>query len=288
MNRILFAISVLVLPLMYGLPSYAEETTDSLSAQVFFRQNRTEIEPEFRSNKVNLGRFVYGVKEILSDTTCRIQDIYIRSGASPEGSFEHNRNLSRKRAVALKYYLKRELDLPNEIFFVDPVGEDWISLLKAVEESDIPDREDVLDILDRHHGYIYGSPTSSVGGPKKELMDLHGGRTWFWLLENIFPDLRSACNNILCRYVRISKETAKPHSSDTVVVIHKYILEVDTGKIQGSANSKSQSDTVKKNQVKGPGYRIDIEADMKVEKASSRDVELKLPEGKNVVVNIVE
>lgn len=275
MNRVLLSISVFVLSLLCGLPSYADETADSLGAQIFFKQDFTKIEPDFHNNKATLDRFVSEVKTIMSDTTCRIQDIYIRSGASPEGSFNHNKELSRKRAIALKYYLKRELNLPNEKFFLDPVGEDWASLLKLVEENDIPDREDVLDILDRHHGYIHSSPISSVGGPKKELMDLHGGRTWFWLLENIFPDLRSASNNILCRYVRIKKEEPKQHSPDTIVIIHKYFLEVEPINQQGTANVRTKTDTVSRNQVKGPGYRIDIEANTKVEKTSSGKSELQ-------------
>ena len=265
MNRYIFILLVSALPLFSGLSSLAAGKNDSLSVQVYFKQNVTKIGPEFRGNKALLDRFVTDVKDIISDTACTIQDIHIRSGASPEGRFDHNKELSRKRALALKYYLKKELDLPNDKFLVESVGEDWAALQKMVEKSDAPDREDILDILDRHSGYINGCPTSSVGGPKRDLMELHGGKTWFWLLEHIFPDLRSAGNSIVCRYTRIGKESVKTHSPDTMVIIHKYVFEIDTISRAGSVRVLPQAKDSSRNQLSGPGYRIDIEADMQVD-----------------------
>lgn len=52
------------------------------------------------------------------------------------------------RAKALKDYLQRAYALPEGIFRVSSVGEDWSGLRQLVEESDLPDRERVLRIID--------------------------------------------------------------------------------------------------------------------------------------------
>lgn len=229
--------TVLCALLLCSTTSYAQEVTDSLNLKVYFRQNVSTLETDYNNNEVLIGRFISDVKRIMADPACRIQDIVIRSGSSPEGSFDHNRELSRRRGRNLRIFLQNALNIPEDKFTVDAVGEDWAALRAIVENSRVPDREDILDILDGHLWYIKSRPQSVVGGPKKELMDLNGGRTWKWLLQNVFPELRSAGNGIVCRYTRTVKpETAAAQprkANDTLVIIHKYVFDMDTVSMAG-------------------------------------------------------
>lgn len=192
---------VLTAFMLYSPDSHAGQRADSLSLKVYFRQDSTTVDLGYSNNALLLARFVTGVKKIMADTTCRIQNIYIRSSASPEGPFDHNKELSRRRGANIKKYLQDALSLPADKFVVDAVGEDWLALREMVESYDVPDKEAILRILNRYQRYINGRPTSVMGGPKKDLMDLKGGTTWKWLLHNVFPDLRRAGNNITCRYI---------------------------------------------------------------------------------------
>ena len=223
-------ISAMLAFLFHSPDIYAEERTDSLSLMIYFRQNQTTIEPDYNGNRMHMDGFVSGVKEIMSDPACRIQGIYIRSGASPEGKFDHNYELSRKRGRNLRIFLQNALMLPADKFVVDAVGEDWAALKDIVERTNVPDRDDILDILDDYIWYIKSRPTSVIGGPKEKLMNLNGGRTWNWLLINVFPELRNAGNTVVCRYSRVEKTekaALQPQRkvNDTIVFIHKYIFE---------------------------------------------------------------
>ena len=211
-----------VLALLLGVSAFAEET-DSLGLKVFFRQNSSEIDMSYRENGRLLNAFTYQMNRIMSDPSCRIQEISIRSGASPEGEFYHNKDLSWNRSQQIKNYLSRELRLPDDKFRIDAVGEDWLSLWDLVKKNRYPDREEILDILSAHSDFIYGNQYSEAGSPKRVLMNLYGGRTWRWLLNNVFPELRSAGNNIICKYIK--EEPRVERKVDTMVIIHKYIVE---------------------------------------------------------------
>lgn len=269
----------------------AQGATDSLCLKVFFRENVTTIDPEYRNNGILIDQFVSEVKEIMADTTCRIQSIHIRSGASPEGRFDHNKDLSVRRGNNLRTCLQRALPLPEHKFTVDAVGEDWATLRDIIENSDAPDREDILYILDSHARYIYGRPRSVNGGPKKELMDFKGGKTWRWLLDNVFPDLRSAGNSIVCRYEHITEPEAPApvaapaprRGNDTLVIIHKYVFDIDTAKI---ADFPVKMETVIPTGVNVKDSARTIIGNSLIDATFAPKVEIAVPDGKNASIEV--
>jgi len=205
-----FIVSFLLCFVIGGISGIAAKTVsepDSLFLKVFFRQNVTRLDLSYHGNESNLNGFSADIRQALADSSCRIQNILIRASASPEGAFDRNVELSRKRGEALKNYLQNEFGLSDDVISVKVVGEDWESLYCAVSNKDIPDKEEVMDILERHRDYIFGERISVIGGPKKELMDLNGGSTWFWLLDNIYPDLRNVGNSVVCRFVHIASDS---------------------------------------------------------------------------------
>jgi hypothetical protein len=68
-------------------------------------------------------------------------------------------------------------------------GENWEGLYRLVEESRMPGRWQVLDIIETTPPDIdYFNNMSR----KQMLMNLNGGQTWRYMLANFFPRLRSA------------------------------------------------------------------------------------------------
>lgn len=282
MKRPLTILAVMVPLLLCGIPSSAEQKTDSLKLKIYFKQDKSELDMGYRGNEANFDRFVSEVKKILEDPTCRILDITVRAGASPEGKFDYNKELSRKRGENIRDFLRKALYFPDITFRVDAVGEDWASFRELVEKNYYPDKKEILDILYRHTEYINGRPRSVVGGPKKELMDLNGGKTWFWLLANVFPELRSADNNVICRYTR---EANPGQSSDTMVVIHKYVFEMDTLK-NGELPLKLNDTTIMNLIGAGVGrdtvYRDTVKPRRVLDATFAPNLELNVPDGQEI------
>ena len=282
MKRPLTILAVMVPLLLCGTPSSAEQKTDSLKLKIYFKQDKSELDMGYRGNEANFDRFVSEVKKILEDPTCRILDITVRAGASPEGKFDYNKELSRKRGENIRDFLRKALYFPDVTFRVDAVGEDWASFRELVEKNYYPDKKEILDILYRHTEYINGRPRSVVGGPKKELMDLNGGKTWFWLLANVFPELRSADNNVICRYTR---EANPVQSSDTMVVIHKYVFEMDTLK-NGELPMKLNDTTIMNLIGAGVGrdtvYRDTVKPRRVLDATFAPNLELNVPDGQEI------
>ncbi len=288
MKRSLMILAAMALMLPFGMTSASAQKTDSLKLTIYFRQNMSNLDLDYRDNEAHFDRFVSEVKKILADPTCRVIDITIRSGASPEGKFDNNKALSRRRGECIKGFLDRSLSIPGIPIRVDAVGEDWAAFREMVENNIYPDKKEILDILYRHTDYINGRPRSVIGGPKKELMDLNGGKTWFWLLRNVFPDLRSANNSIICRYTRDAEPAPKPkseHPSDTMVIIHKYIFEIDTlsnGKFPVDLNDSTFYKIIGAGASIDSVYRDTVNPRKVLDATFAPNLELNVPDGQEI------
>ena len=94
-----------------------------------FQVGRSAILPDFRHNGEELGKIRAVIDRIRRYGDGEITDIFIEGYASPDGNAERNAGLSLARAKALKDYLQRAYELPEGIFRVSSVGEDWSCLL---------------------------------------------------------------------------------------------------------------------------------------------------------------
>lgn len=160
--------------------------TDSLAARgvsVRFRVDKIELDPEFSSNKQNLQQIIEAVNLVRTDPRTAIEQISITGYASPEGTLKRNQYLSENRALALKEYIKRELNVPDEQFTLTAGGEDWQGLRQLVVESDMRYKQEVLDVIDR-------VPEAQR---KARLRELAGGRPYQSMLDVLYPQLRDAC-----------------------------------------------------------------------------------------------
>lgn len=118
--------------------------------------------------------------------------IDITGNASPEGLQENNLRLAEGRALAVRNYILDNISyLRPKDFSVVNGGENWEGLRNLVEESSMPGRWQVLDIIDRPRTLYDFMDNASR---KKYLMNLNGGETWRYMLLNFFPQLRNAAS----------------------------------------------------------------------------------------------
>lgn len=119
----------------------------------------------------------------------RIDSITIYAWASPEGVYERNLWLSKKRTETAKKYILDHLPenstLKAENIRLAPMGENWVGLRKLVEERYTRhDKEKVLAIIDNER----------IGGDTKKwrLQQLDKGYTWKYIIRKLMPELRVA------------------------------------------------------------------------------------------------
>ena len=94
------------------------------------------------------------IKEAASKENMNLNGIDIRSYASPDGSYDWNDKLANKREAGSSDFLKKQMrkgkveQYKDENFFKKfVVAEDWDGFKKAMEESNIQDKELILRVL---------------------------------------------------------------------------------------------------------------------------------------------
>lgn len=166
---------------LFTLTTPAEESKSRSrqgSAFLDFQSGRSVILPDFRRNPVELGKINDALNEVINNTDARITGLFIEGYASPEGKFASNERLARERATALKEYIRTRYKLPEQIFTVKSVAEDWDGLKARIESGSFSQKDRILSIID------------SYDAPDTKEAKLKGLSVYSQLLRDVFPELR--------------------------------------------------------------------------------------------------
>lgn len=236
MRRLLLL--TIIMLLSYGFSSAQEisevyVTSDTL--QLYFRQDKIQLDPQFRENGKRLVEFSRQFYQLLYAPQNKVRSILIVSGASPEGASARNRYLSDNRAqVVYDFLVDRHLADPSHIE-IESHGVDWKGLAARVKGSGHPFEEEILAILDLPEWIKKDGKV--VDGRKNRLMSFQGGKVWNELYDLYFADLRGT--RVMIAYNILKKDTVYVpppapeiiHHTDTVY-LHKtdtvYLERVDT------------------------------------------------------------
>ena len=150
-------------------------------AYLDFVVDRAEIVPDFRGNANELQRIQNLIRQIVNDPDATITNITVTGFASPEGTFNYNMELSQRRATSFKNYIKNMYGLSDNLFTTWGAGEDWTTLENLVSNSNLPDKNRVLDII---------RSSDSYDVREKKLTGLSNGRTYAQMMKEMYPELR--------------------------------------------------------------------------------------------------
>ncbi|MCD8270540.1 MAG: hypothetical protein LUD46_20255 [Parabacteroides sp.] len=170
--------------------------TDTTSVRIYYRVGRSTLDTLLRDNGTRLREFGRCVEAFLAGTTCRMQSVRITSGASPEGGSTVNDRLAKERAKHIGAFLRRNARLDTLRFESQPGGVDWKGLERLVAASEMPYKEEVLDIMRNTPEWIYDRMGKITDGRKRQLMLLRGGHSWHYMEEHFFPELRYSAVSI--------------------------------------------------------------------------------------------
>lgn len=186
------------------LQTYAQKIADSVC--IYYRAGYRCVEPDYRNNGERLDRFAAAVRQAAE--TGVLERIVVRTGASPDGTQSANDRLVIYRADSLASCLIRMTGISSNRVEKQPIGILWDKLREQVAASDMPYREEVLRILDNEPLWTFDENNRIVGGRKKMLMDLGGGRPYNYMLCHFFPDLRNS--TLVLLYVGDADRDAGP------------------------------------------------------------------------------
>lgn len=122
------------------------------STQINFDYNSAALKPSElkQADMISLGNWM---KSVANNPALVIKKIEFPAYASPEGETDLNANLAQERAEAGKKAfmdLAKKMKLtnaPENIFTLNPIGEDWEGFKTAVEASNIADRNLIINVL---------------------------------------------------------------------------------------------------------------------------------------------
>ena len=123
---------------------------ETLEGEAFidFVVDKTDIRPSYRNIVRELGKIQASIDTVLNDPDVRITGVWLKGFASPESPYSHNRDLAMGRTDALKHYINQLYKFPGEIVETAFEPEDWEGLRRAVEKSNIDNREAILALID--------------------------------------------------------------------------------------------------------------------------------------------
>lgn len=182
--------------------------------EIIFKVSKIEIDSSVFNNEITFGKILSAVDKIHSNPNYRIDKIQVAGYASPEGPPAFNTWLGENRAKALINYIiehRPQYDLSMDDFEIVNGEENWAGLRRVLSESDMPERDQVIAIID----------DDSLTGEQKKIRIGAINRGWVWknMLEQIYPHLRSA------RYLSIYYDSTDDHAVETINKANTLIRE---------------------------------------------------------------
>lgn len=171
--------------------------------QAFGQENRKEVcigfpvgnstlDTAYGNNAASLSDVVSFLESVKKDSTLELVEVSFCGSASPEGGLALNRKLAEKRRNSLERYVRERISLPNGVISRPEGFIAWERLAELVEVSDMPHKEEALDVLRNVPEFTYNNKGVLVDSRKKRLMELQYGRTWRYMYKHFFCQIRNA------------------------------------------------------------------------------------------------
>lgn len=150
------------------------------SAFIDFVVSQTDIRPDYRENRREIGKILSTIDSLKADSDITMDTLYIKGFASPESPYKNNTRLAKGRTQALKDYVSQLYKFDENFIITSYEPEDWAGLRRYVEESNIDNREAILEIID----------CDLEPDPKEWKLKSTYPKEYKFLVENCYPALR--------------------------------------------------------------------------------------------------
>lgn len=181
-KRVLPPVAAPVFDLSYVTPPAepVKQRSETYSAYLNFEVGKSVLLRDFKNNSSVLNEVNKIVSEVRNDKNLKFTEFKVIGYASPEGGYEYNLKLSEDRAKAFVGYMKEKEGMDPSMMKVNWMGEDWSGLRAAISQSNISNKDEILEILS----------ISDIQKRKSKLHAMNGGKTYKMLLDEYYPPLR--------------------------------------------------------------------------------------------------
>jgi len=159
---------------------------------VDFRVNSTRIDPTYGNNAERIREITGVLQGILNDTTVEVTRLSFCGVASPEGSYEWNRQLANGRMKALETLVRSKIEVPDSIITYDDNYIAWDYLAERVSESEMAHKQEILSILGEKPEIVKYRNGRNIDSRIPKLQRLDGGKVWGELFRRFFSPMRNA------------------------------------------------------------------------------------------------
>ena len=183
-------IIILFLLSCVGGAAYAQETHTEF--RIDFRVGSAVVEPDYLNNAQRLSEIIDFVNSMNSDPAVEIVSVTFCGTASPDGSVQLNRQLSQKRLQALEHIVRSKIDIPEQLISRDDFHISWDELKIWVGNSDLAQKQAVLDIIDERPEMVTDRNGLTFDARIQKLRTINDGAVWEVLTQRFFVNMRSA------------------------------------------------------------------------------------------------
>ncbi len=104
-------------------------------AYVDFRVNKTDIDPSYHRNAIELGKIRATIDSVRSDADVTVTKLWMKGYASPEGNYKHNDELARDRTQTISNYVRMLCSLDPSVVVTEHEAEDWGGFVQWLRDS---------------------------------------------------------------------------------------------------------------------------------------------------------
>ena len=170
------------------------------------------MKPDYMNNRAELRKITDTLDVMVKDPNVSVRQVKIHGWASPESPYEHNKMLAENRAKSLTEYVKRQYNLPAEVFApAEATPENWIGLRAAVvdmDEATLPHKEQIMDIIDKVLADLENDVTKQADRDELSIRSKYA-EEYRYLLKNVYPGLRRSDYEISFNFSDFTLEQAK-------------------------------------------------------------------------------
>ncbi|MEN8230397.1 MAG: tetratricopeptide repeat protein [Bacteroidota bacterium] len=235
---------------LYFKDNFQQIVPKAYEADIKYVINRADVR-RAEMGKDEMTKLNEVIKTTDENERLELKGLEISAYASPDGEVDLNTKLADKRQKTAEKYLagqlkKSKVEIADELMSLLSTPEDWDGFKKAMEESDIQDKEMILRVLSMHSDPVVR---------EQEIKNLTAA--FEVIAEEILPQLRRSKFTVNMEHIGWSDDELKDlwaNNSDTLVLeellyaatlmedkesklaIYKKATEVDPGCVRAHSN----------------------------------------------------
>ena len=217
---------ILIVILLSCASSFAQVSRTEIG--VDFRLNRSDIDITYANNTRKLAEIISFFEEVKQDTSLTILEVSFCGSASPEGSYQINRQLARKRLESLESLVRSEIDIPDSLITRDDSYISWDYLTEQISASDMQYKDQILEIISHEPTVVEQAGGRLLDSRILELQAIENGKVWQALNSLYFANMRNAYVVFILYKDEYEAEIEDMTLPDEAIELDETKIQVDT------------------------------------------------------------